>query len=87
MLSTLNTILCFAAIAMCVCRLGSKMSKDTTKIVIRLQYVMWLGLTYYLLMERPLTLLQVVTSAVIFVYLIITLPAWRNGPPQHAIKE
>lgn len=86
MLDYLNSFLCLAGIVMCTCRLGSKMSKQTTKGVIRLQYVMWLGMLMLLLLERPIDGRHIIMSGVIVAYLLLTLPAWKNGPPQHALK-
>ena len=87
MLSFINSFFCLAGIVMCGCRLGTKMSKETTKGIIRLQYVMWLGLDMFLLIVRPLDYTHVVMSGAILLHLLFTFPAWKNGQPPHAMKE
>jgi len=87
MLSWLNSILCIAGMVICACRLGTKMTKQTTKSIIRLQYVMWLGLETFLLFVRPVDYTHVIMSSAVLAHLLITFPAWRHGLPQHAIKQ
>jgi hypothetical protein len=87
MLSYINTFFCLVAIIMCSCRLGTKMSKETTKPIIRFQYVMWLGLAMFLLIVRPLDYTHIVMSGALLLHMLITFPAWRSGQPKHAIKD
>jgi hypothetical protein len=87
MLSYLNYALCVMGMAICVNRLGTKMSLERTKGVIRLQYVMWLGVDMFMLTDFPTDMANVVTSGAIFLYLVITMPAWRFGAPPHTIKD
>lgn len=87
MLNFITAALCLGGIALCICRLGTKMTADTTKTVIRVQYVMWLGVDAFILLDLPATEIHLITSAAIFAYLAMGIPAWRHGAPIHTWKS
>jgi hypothetical protein len=87
MVSIINTGLCLAGIVICACRLGTRMSKENTKTIIRVQYVMWLNVDLFLLMTFPHEWQHVVMSGAILAHLLMTLPAWRYAAPPHTLKR
>lgn len=86
MFSYINAFFCSLGIIMCVCRLGTKMSRDTTKEAVRFLYVILLGADSFLLLQGPIGLGHIILSGSIFVYLVKTTPAWRCGAPLYACK-
>ena len=99
MLTMLNIFICIAGFNLCMQRL-SKMSKTTTKTVIRLQYTLWLGAfvasglsSLFLTGWFPTELPQTILGAVILLYLLFGAGAWRYGqpywakPPENGVKE
>ena len=85
--NAMHLSLCVLALVMCVCRLGTKMSKETTRGRVRLWYVLLLGGVTYLLVSLPFTPGKTAAVALISAYLLVTLPSWKNGPPRSALKR
>lgn len=82
-----NLAMCFAGGYVCICRMA-KMSAQTTKPVIRSQYVIWFGIfaasgiswTY----GEPANSIQLLMGAGVLAHLLIGLSIWRRGTPEYA---
>jgi hypothetical protein len=85
-----NIFICAVGLVICACRLGH-MSERTTKIEIRLSYVIWvstlvassLSWTYG---EYP-SIAQVSMSLAIVAHLAMGIGAWRNGAPDYSFRQ
>ena len=88
-LTLANLVICLIGGYTCICR-AIMMSKDDTKLAIRVQYVIWFGLfsassiswTY----GEPASVVQVIMSGAIVAHLLLGLEAWKNGAPAYTMR-
>lgn len=90
MMLGVNFLVCAVGAQVCICRMKD-MSRSSTKLTIRLQYMLWfsyfcasaISWTY----DEPASLTQTIMSACVLAQLMLGFSAWRFGPPSYTRRS